>query len=163
MFPAGRDVKSPSSEGKEGMKRIAVIDGMGGGIGAQIVVQLKTEIADRAEIIALGSNATATDRMIKAGAARGATGENAVRVSVGTADFVLGPIGIVIPDAMMGEITPGIAQAVFGSRAEKFLIPLVQQHFTIVGFEMKPVGVLIAQAAGLVKRRLDEGAGTPEQ
>jgi NAD(P)-dependent dehydrogenase (short-subunit alcohol dehydrogenase family) len=137
--------------------KIAVIDGMGGGIGAQIVSQLRQEIRDTAEIIALGTNAAATDRMVRAGADRGASGENAIRVSAPTADIILGPIGIVIPDAMMGEVTSVIAQAVFSSRAEKFLIPLVQQHFTIVGCESKPIGALISQAAQAVKERRGHG------
>lgn len=136
--------------------RIAVIDGMGGGIGAQIVAQLKQEIGDRAEIIALGTNASATDRMVRAGADRGASGENAVRVSVVSADIILGPIGIVIPDSMMGEVTAVIAQAVFSCGAEKLLIPLAQQHFTIVGFESKPVGTLIAQTVQMVKERFSK-------
>jgi NAD(P)-dependent dehydrogenase (short-subunit alcohol dehydrogenase family) len=133
--------------------RIAVIDGMGGGIGAQIVGQLRQELRDRAEIVALGTNASATDRMVRAGADKGASGENAIRVSLASADIILGPIGIVIPDAMMGEVTALIAQTVFSSRAEKFLVPITQQHFTIVGFESKPVGVLITQAVQMVKER----------
>ena len=125
--------------------RIAVIDGMGGGIGAQIVSQLRQEIQTKAEIIALGTNATATDRMLRAGADRGASGENAIRVSAESADIIVGPIGIVIPDAMMGEVTAVMAQAVFSSRAEKFLVPLVQQHFTIVGCEPQPIAGLISE------------------
>jgi hypothetical protein len=134
--------------------RIAVIDGMGGGIGAQIVTQVKEEIRDRAEIIALGTNAAATDRMVRAGADRGASGENAIRVSAGTADIIVGPIGIVIPDSMMGELTAGMAQAVFASKAEKLLIPIAQQHFTIVGYESKPIGSLIAQTVQTIKSRV---------
>ena len=130
----------------EAVVKIVVIDGMGGGIGSQIVSQLKQEIGVKAEIIALGSNAVATDRMVRAGAGRGATGENAIRVS----------IGIVIPDSMMGEITAGTAAAVFGCRAEKFLIPIAQQHFTIVGYDPKPVASLIAGAVDLIKSRLEE-------
>jgi hypothetical protein len=133
--------------------RIAVIDGMGGGIGAQITGQLKQELGNRAEIIALGTNASATDRMVRAGADRGASGENAIRVSAASADIILGPIGIVIPDAMMGEVTAAIAQTVFSSKAEKFLIPITQQHFTIVGFETKPIGMLISQTVQMVKER----------
>ena len=85
---------------------IAVIDGMGGGIGVQIVTQIRQELPLDVETLALGSNAVATDRMMQARANRGASGENAIRVSVNLADFVLGPIGIVIPNSMMGEITP---------------------------------------------------------
>ncbi len=71
--------------------QVAVIDGLGGGIGTQIVTQLKDAVGERAEIIALGSNAVATDRMVRAGATRGATGENAIRVSVAQADIVVAP------------------------------------------------------------------------
>ncbi|MDR1625423.1 MAG: DUF3842 family protein [Spirochaetia bacterium] len=134
--------------------RIAVIDGMGGGIGAQLAGQLRQEIGDRAEIIALGTNASATDRMLRAGADRGASGENAIRVSAASADIILGPIGIVIPDAMMGEVSALIAQAVFSSKAEKFLVPIAQQHFTIVGLESKPISLLIAQTVQMVKERV---------
>ncbi len=134
--------------------QIAVIDGLGGGIGTQIVAQLRDAVGDRAEIIALGSNAIATDRMVRAGAARGATGENAIRVSVAHADVIVAPLGVVLPDAMMGEISAGIAAAVLASGADKYLIPIAQQHFALVGFDSKPVGALIAQAAEMVKRRL---------
>jgi hypothetical protein len=134
--------------------KIVIIDGMGGGIGAQIIAQLRQEIQHRAEIIALGTNATATDRMVRAGADRGASGENAIRVSAQPADIIIGPIGIVIPDSMMGELTSIMAQAVFASKAEKFLIPIVQQHFTIVGYESKPLGSLISQTIQIIKTRL---------
>ncbi|MCL1818938.1 MAG: DUF3842 family protein [Spirochaetaceae bacterium] len=134
--------------------RIAVIDGMGGGIGAQIVSQLRQEIRAAAEIIALGTNATATDRMVRAGADRGASGENAIRVSVQSADIIVGPLGIVIPDAMMGELTSVMAQAIFSSKAEKFLIPLAQQHFTIVGCEPQPIASLIGELVRTLRDRL---------
>jgi hypothetical protein len=147
------DLESFAVSSHNAFMRIAVIDGMGGGIGAQIVSLLKQETGDTVEIIALGTNASATDRMIRAGADRGASGENAIRVSVAAADIILGPIGIVIPDSMMGEVTALIAQAVFSCRAEKLLVPLAQQHFTIIGFESKPVGALITQAVALVKER----------
>lgn len=137
------------------MKKIAVVDGLGGGLGAQIVSQLKAELGGRVEIYALGTNANATERMVRAGADRGATGENAIRVSIDTVDFIVAPIGVIIPDAMMGEITPRIARSVFRSRGEKILVPLVQQHFTIAGFDPKPIATLISQAVELVKMKLD--------
>ncbi len=90
---------------------ITVIDGMGGGIGAQIVTQLHEELPLDVDILALGANAVATQKMMEARASRGASGENAIRVSIGQADFILAPIGVVIPNSMMGEITPGIAVA----------------------------------------------------
>lgn len=86
-------------------------------------------------ILALGANAVATQRMVDAGADRGASGENAIRVSVGCADYIIGPIGIALPNAMMGEITPGIAEAVLGARGKKLLLPLSQPHVVIVGME----------------------------
>ncbi|MDR1588231.1 MAG: DUF3842 family protein, partial [Treponema sp.] len=100
---------------------VLVIDGMGGGIGVQIIEKLR-EIDDRGrEIIALGTNAVATERMVKAGALRGASGENAIRVSARTGDFILGPIGIVIINSLMGEITAGIAEAILSAPGERIL------------------------------------------
>jgi len=103
---------------------IAVIDGMGGGIGAQVVTQLRQELSLEVEILALGANAIATDKMMRARANRGATGENAIRVSINRADFILAPIGVVVPNSLMGEITPGIATAVAGARGHKLLLPI---------------------------------------
>lgn len=136
-FWAGGDTKT--------VVTIAVIDGMGGGIGAQIIERLRKADFQEITIIALGSNAAATQRMIAAGANRGATGENAVQVTVGSADFILGPIGIVLPNAMMGEITPAIAEAVFSTSARKFLLPVAQPHFEIIGMGSMNMSELIAE------------------
>lgn len=113
------------------------MDGMGGGIGAQIVARVKPLLGDGHELIALGTNAVATAAMMKAGAGIGATGENAVVVNLPRADLVLGPMGIVIPHSLMGEITPSMAAAVSLSPAVKILIPLTQTqgHFELVGTE----------------------------
>lgn len=129
---------------------IAVIDGMGGGIGVQIVTQVRQELPD-AEILALGANAVATDRMMQAKATRGASGENAIRVSVGLADFIVAPIGVIVPNSMLGEITPRIAEAVAGARGRKLLLPVNQPHFEIVGIESKPLAKQISAAIALVK------------
>lgn len=125
---------------------IAVIDGMGGGLGVQLVTQLTGQWGDKVEVIALGTNALATNNMVKAGAARGATGENAVRVSLRKADIIIGPIGIVMPNALMGEITPAIAEAVASSEARKILVPVNQSHFEIIGLESRPLVSLIKEA-----------------
>ena len=109
---------------------IVVIDGVGGGIGAQIVQRLRKEGVHDLSVIALGTNAVATQRMVDAGANRGASGENAIRVSVAMADCIMGPIGIVLPNAMMGEITPAIAESVLAARGKKLLLPLNQPHVT---------------------------------
>ena len=135
---------------------IAVVDGMGGGLGAQLVAQLAGVCGERAEIIALGTNALATNNMVRAGAARGATGENAVRVSLRRVDVIVGPIGITIPNAMMGEITPAIAEAVASADARKILVPVNQSHFEIVGLEPRPLVTLIREAAARAGELLKE-------
>lgn len=134
---------------------IAVIDGMGGGIGAQIVTQLREEISLEVEIIALGTSAIATDKMMRARASRGASGENAIRVSIDLADVVLGPIGIVIPNSMMGEVTPAIAQAVADARGVKLLLPISQPHLQIVGIEQRPLAKQITAAIMVIKSRFN--------
>lgn len=136
--------------------RIAVIDGMGGGLGVQLVAQLTSQFGDKTEIIALGTNALATNSMVKAGASKGATGENAVKVSLRKADIVTGPIGIVIPNALMGEITPGIAEAVASSDARKVLVPVNQTHFEIIGLESRPLVSLIKEAVSRIGEMIRE-------
>jgi hypothetical protein len=140
---------------------IAVVDGMGGGIGAQIVTQLRQELPLEVEILALGTNAAATQKMMKAKANRGASGENAIKVSINQADFVLAPIGVVVPNSMMGEITPGIATAVANAQGHKLLIPINQPHFEIVGIEWKALTKQISQAIDMIRERT--GIAPPEE
>lgn len=135
-------------------KRLVIVDGMGGGIGAQLVERLRAAFPDRIEIIALGTNSTATERMVKAGADRGASGENAIIVSVGLGSLILGPIGIVIPNGMLGEVSPAIAAAVLAAPGERILVPVAQDHFVLAGMEAKPLGRLLDEAAALAKERL---------
>jgi len=106
------------------MKRICVIDGQGGGIGSAIIKRLQDAFEETIEIVALGTNAIATTQMLKARANRGASGENAIVQTVKTVDIIVGPIGIIMAHAMMGEVTPKIAEAIAGSQAKKILIPL---------------------------------------
>ena len=136
---------------------IAVIDGMGGGLGAQLITQLAAQVGTDTEIIALGANALATNNMVRAGATRGATGENALRVSLRKADVILGPIGIVIPNAMMGEITPTMAETVASTDGKKILIPVSQSHFEIVGLESRPLVTQIREAVARAIAMLDNG------
>ena len=135
---------------------VAVVDGMGGGIGEQIVTQLRQELPFELEIMALGTNALATQRMIQAHANRGASGENAIRVSIGLADFILAPIGVVIPNAMMGEVTPAIAAAVAGAPGHKLLLPINQPHFEIVGVERRPLTKQISAAIDVIRHALNQ-------
>lgn len=125
---------------------VAVIDGMEGGMGEGIVTQIRKTMGNEIVIIALGTNAVATEKMMKARASRGASGENAIRVSINQADFIIGPIGIALPNSMMGEITPAIAEAILGSRGKKLLLPISQNHIEIVGLEDKPLQELINTA-----------------
>ena len=133
---------------------IAVVDGMGGGIGAQIVTQLRQELPLDVEIIALGTNAIATDRMMKSKANRGASGENAIRASINQADFILASIGVVVPNSMMGEVTPAIAEAIASARGFKLLLPINQPHFEIVGIEWKALTKQISQAIEMIRERM---------
>lgn len=111
---------------------ILVIDGQGGGIGRQAVARIK-ELAPWAEVTAVGTNALATSAMLKAGADQGATGENAVRVCAAEADLILAPIGMVLCDAMLGEVTAVMAAAVGGARAQKILVPVSRCSVTVAG------------------------------
>lgn len=105
------------------MKKIVIIDGQGGKIGAMLAERLRGAAA-KAELYAIGTNSAATAAMLKAGAQFGATGENPVLVNCRDADIIVGPIGIVLADALLGEITPVIAAAVGSSTAQKVLLPV---------------------------------------
>ena len=125
------------------MKQICVVDGQGGGIGSAVIRKLKELYEETVEIIALGTNAIATAQMLKARANRGASGENAIVRTVQTADLIIAPVGIIMAHAMMGEVTPRIAEAVASSAAKKFLIPLTQENLEIVGVSAIPLPHLI--------------------
>ena len=136
--------------------KVAVVDGLGGGLGCQIIESLKRELGDAVEIIALGINAGATANMLKAGARRGATGENAIRVTGKEVDAITGPVGIIIPDSMMGEVTAGITEAVISSPARKFLLCVNQPHVEFIGVESQPVSVLIGKLVERIKEFIKE-------
>ena len=127
------------------MKKICVIDGQGGGIGSAAIKKLRECFEESIEIIALGTNAIATAQMLKAKANKGASGENAIIQTVGKVDVIIGPIGIIMANAMMGEVTPGIAGAVASSSARKILIPLSQENVEIVGLSSMPLPHLIEE------------------
>jgi hypothetical protein len=131
--------------------RICVIDGQGGGIGSAIIKQLKEAFGESIEIIALGTNAIATAQMLKARANRGASGENAIVRTIVDADIIIGPMGIVLVHAMMGEVTPKIAEAVASCQARKFLLPLTQEPIEILGVSALPLPHLVEK---LIKERL---------
>jgi hypothetical protein len=122
-------------------------------MGSAIIKKLKEAFGESVEIIALGTNAIATSQMLKARANRGASGENAIVRTVSQADIVVAPIGIVMAHAMMGEVTPKIAEAVAACPAKKFLIPLTQEKVEIVGLSPTPLPPLIET---LIEKHLKE-------
>jgi hypothetical protein len=138
---------------------VAVIDGLGGGIGTQIVTLIRQELPLDVEILALGTNAIAVQKMMQARATRGASGENAIRVSIGQVDLILAPIGVVIPNSMMGEVTPAIATAVADAPGRKLLLPINQPHFEIVGIEWKALNKQILEAIDTIRAMLNTSQG----
>ena len=139
-----------SKDWSQGMK-VAVIDGQGGGIGSVLIKRMREAFQESVEIVALGTNAIAAAQMMKAGANRGASGENAIIVMVRKVDLIVGPISIVLADAMMGELTAGMAAAVGRSPARKFLLPLTQEAVEVVGVTPEPLPHLVEH---LVEKRL---------
>ena len=128
-----------------------VMDGQGGGIGGAIIKGLRSEMGEEVEILALGTNSIATSRMMKAGANRGATGENAIFHTSSRVDVIIGPLAILMPDAMMGEVTPKMAQAVSASEAKKILIPLTQESVRVVGVTGEPLPHLVNRVVQNIK------------
>ena len=129
---------------------VLVIDGQGGGLGRQLVTAIAAACPE-ARLTAVGTNSLAASAMLKAGVARAATGENAVVVNCRTADIIVGPIGIVIADALLGEITPAMAQAVCQSSARRVLVPINHCENIVVGVPDQPIGQLVQAAAQKVK------------
>ncbi|MFV8222468.1 DUF3842 family protein [Faecalibacterium hattorii] len=129
---------------------VLVIDGQGGGLGRQLVAAIAA-VCPEAELTAVGTNSLAANAMLKAGAARAATGENAVVVNCRHADVIVGPIGIVIADALLGEITPAMAAAVCQSGAKRVLVPINHCENYVVGVPEQPVSQLVSAAAQKVK------------
>lgn len=129
---------------------VLVIDGQGGGLGKQLVAAIKENLPG-VVVTAVGTNNTATGAMLKAGADNAATGENAVLVGSRKADVIVGPIGIVIADSLLGEVTPAMAAAVGQSGAKKLLIPISQCGNIVVGIADLSVGRLVQQAVDEIR------------
>ncbi len=130
---------------------ILVMDAQGGGIGKQLVTAIKQNIPT-ASILAVGTNTAATTAMLKAGADEAATGENSVIVGCRRADIIVGPIGMVIADSLLGEITPKMALAVAQSNAKRILIPFNRCDNIIVGISDFSTGALIQNAVEEIKK-----------
>ena len=137
--------------------KLLIIDGQSGRLGAQIIEGLKKAgLSDCHQIVAVGTNALATSGMINAGANQGATGENAVIVQCRTADVIAGPIGLVLADAMLGEITPAMATAVGASNAARVLIPSDRCDTYVIGVtpmtRKQQIDAAVAQILALCTR-----------
>ena len=137
------------------MKKIVIIDGQGGKIGAQLIDAVRERCED-AEIVAVGTNSIATSSMLRNGPDAAATGENPVIVACRDADVIAGPIGIVIADALYGEVTPAMALAVGQSCAKRVLIPVNKCGSVVVGVDDVPMAALIREAAERIAEDLKQ-------
>jgi hypothetical protein len=137
-------------------RRICIVDGQGGGIGAVLIRRLKEVYQEEHEVIALGTNGVATAQMMKAHANRGASGEAAIVWTVPGADVILGSLSIVIANAMMGEVTPAIASAIASAPALKILLPLAGPGVEIIGLTSEPLPHMVEKAVfGRLKEFLE--------
>lgn len=135
--------------------RILVIDGQGGGIGRSLVELLVKNFPD-AEIGATGTNSIATETMLKGGPSFAATGENAILFNAAEADVIIGPAGIIMANALHGEISPAIAMAVSSSKAKVVLIPMNHCRAYIAGVEEKKVAEYLQDAIDIIRRIMKE-------
>ena len=133
--------------------KLVVIDGQGGRLGKLLVELLRARLP-QAQILAVGTNSIATAAMLKAGAHWGATGENPVIRGGRTADAVLGPIGIVVAHAILGEVTPAMAEAVAGCPARKYLIPMNSCGVTLAGVQDLPLSAYAERAVEMAAEEL---------
>ena len=125
--------------------KILVIDGQGGNIGRQLSKMIMDSFPDQ-ELIIIGTNSLATSNMLKSGANKAATGENAVIVNSRDADVIIGPLGIVLADALLGEVTPKMAEAIGSSKAKKILIPMSKCDTLIAGVRLQSMADLLEDA-----------------
>jgi len=131
--------------------RIAVIDGQGGGIGKLLVEKLRAAFGNEISILALGTNALAASLMLKAGANEGASGENAIVYNCPKVDIIVGSVGIICANSMLGELTPAMARAVSESGAVKVLIPLNRCNILVAGTKDQPLPHYVDDAMELIR------------
>ena len=130
-------------KGLEAKRQICVIDGRGGGLGGRLVTGLVLHLGNACDIIGLGTNAVAAKAMKQAGATRVAVGAEAIAAAVPAAEVILGTLNLVLPGAMLGEITPEIVSAILSSGAKKVLLPVNRSHVEVVGSEDQTLDRLI--------------------
>lgn len=134
---------------------VVVIDGQSGRIG-QLFVEKVIKAKLPCQLTVIGANAIATSAMLKAGASMGATGENPVIVACRTADVIVGPIGILAADAMLGEITPNMAAAVGRSTAKKLLLPVNLCNHIVIGTQSLPLSAILDEAVETLRQILNQ-------
>ncbi len=143
--------------GMSSKKVVMVVDAQGGGLGKQLITAIRKALSDiDIQILAVGTNSTATGAMLKAGADEAATGENAARVASRKADVIIGPVGMVIADAMLGEITPMIACTIAQAAAKRIMIPFSSCDNYIAGVSDFSTGRLMAEAVQQLRIYLTE-------
>ncbi|MEE0707442.1 MAG: DUF3842 family protein [Gemmiger sp.] len=133
---------------------ILVLDGQGGGMGVQLIKMLASQLPQDCDLLAVGTNVMATSAMLKAGAPHGATGENAVVYNAARADLILGPIGMILANGILGEVSPAMAAAVSAASAEKILIPSSHCGVQIAGTQDCPLETYLQSAVTLALREL---------
>ena len=133
---------------------ILVLDGQGGGMGVQLIKMLAPQLPQDCDLLAVGTNVMATSAMLKAGAPHGATGENAVVYNAARADLILGPIGMILANGILGEVSPAMAAAVSAASAEKILIPSSHCGVQIAGTQDCPMETYLQSAVTLALREL---------
>ena len=136
------------------MRTVLILDGQGGGVGSQLVKLLGPRLPEDCRLLCVGTNVMATSAMLKAGAAQGATGENAVIYNAARADLILGPIGVILANGILGEVSPAMAAAVSGSGAVKILIPSASCGVHVAGVEERRLEEYLRQAADLAAKEL---------
>ena len=141
--------------------RILIIDGQGGGIGARLVSLLRPRLPAGCELLCTGTNSLATSAMLKAGADRGATGENALCYNAQRSDLILGPIGVVLANGIMGEVSPAAASAVSGAECVKILIPSPTCGTLIAGTEDCRLEGYLRRAGELALQELEKAGFSP--
>lgn len=138
--------------------RIAVIDGQGGGMGKIIVDRIRREFREEMDVLALGTNALATAAMLKAGANEGATGENAIVRNVERVDLIVGPLSILLANAMLGELTPRMAEAIASAEVPKIVLPLHRENVEVLGSSNEPLPHLVDALLDELRKKKEAGS-----
>ncbi|CQR70130.1 hypothetical protein SOV_29650 [Sporomusa ovata DSM 2662] len=136
---------------------IAVIDGQGGGIGRVIIDRVRNEFRNSVEILAIGTNSQATSVMLRAGANEGATGENAVICNIDEVDLILGPLSIILPNSMKGELTAKMAKRVVTCKARKILLPIHRNNIDLIGIQSEPLPHMVEELVIQMKHYIQSG------